>query len=251
MVRRVRGERSGYFEKARQSAPCVLFFDELDSIATKRGGFSGDHGVSNRIVNQLLTEMDGIGKRTNVFVIGATNRPDTLDPAILRPGRLDQKIHSDARSTSTSCILKAGLRKTPVEKGVDLEKLAELTNGYSGSDLAGMLQLAVKISVRKRIQAVHHLRDKILSEAQAKEKAQDEDSKTNDNNKMTPKKAMAMAKEKLLKAGEWTIKGEDLSKAFTLQRKSIKPADLDDYNAYAKRLQSKMGISSQLTTNSH
>jgi transitional endoplasmic reticulum ATPase len=147
-------------------------------------------------------------------------------------------------------ILKAGLRKTPVEKGVDLEKLAELTNGYSGSDLAGMLQLAVKISVRKRIQAVHNLRDRILSEAQAKEKAQEEDSKTNDNNRMTPKKAMAMAKEKLLKAGEWTIKGEDLSKAFTLQRKSIKPADLDDYNAYAKRLQSKMGISSQLTTNS-
>ena len=77
-----------------------------------------------------------------------------------------------------------------------------------------------------------------------------ENKSKHNNNRMTPKKAMAMAKEKLLKAGEWTIKGEDLSKAFTLQRKSIKPADLDDYNAYAKRLQSKMGISSQLTTNS-
>ena len=114
-----------------------------------------------------------------------------------------------------------------------------------------MLQLAVKISVRKRIESVHHLRDKILSEARANEATQEKagDNKTSDNNKMTPKKAMAMAKEKLLKAGEWTIKGEDLSKAFTLQRKSIKPADLDDYNSYAKRLQSKMGISSQLTTN--
>jgi len=250
----------GIFEKARQSAPCVLFFDELDSIATKRGGFQGDHGVSNRIVNQLLTEMDGIGKRTNVFVIGATNRPDTLDPAILRPGRLDQKIHIPMPDLGARlAILKAGLRKTPVEKGVDLEKLANLTEGYSGSDLAGMLQLAVKISVRKRIEAVHIERDRILKEAQKKEKAMDDaatsagdDDNTKKKNKidrMTPKKAMSLAKEKLLKTGEWTIKGEDLSKAFTLQRKSIKPADLDNYNSYAKKLQAKMGISSQLTTN--
>lgn len=243
----------GIFEKARQSAPCVLFFDELDSIATKRGGFSGDHGVSNRIVNQLLTEMDGIGKRTNVFIIGATNRPDTLDPAILRPGRLDQKIHIPMPDLGARlAILKAGLRKTPLEKGVDLDKLAQLTDGYSGSDLAGMLQMAVKISVRKRIEMVHALRDKILEEAEKEEESRDssDDSASSKKPKMTIKKAMEMAKEKLLKHGEWTIKGTDLSKAFTLQRKSIKPADLADYNEYAKKLQDKMGISSQLTTNS-
>jgi ATPase family associated with various cellular activities (AAA) len=79
------------FDKARAAAPCVLFFDELDSIATSRGGSVGDAGgASDRVVNQLLTEMDGMGKKKNVFIIGATNRPDIIDPAIMRPGRLDQ-----------------------------------------------------------------------------------------------------------------------------------------------------------------
>lgn len=77
------------FDKARLAAPCVLFFDELDSIAVKRGSSSGDSGGSDRVINQLLTEMDGIGAKKNLFFIGATNRPQLLDPAIMRPGRLD------------------------------------------------------------------------------------------------------------------------------------------------------------------
>jgi transitional endoplasmic reticulum ATPase len=82
------------FDKARASAPCILFFDELDSIGKARGGGDGDGGgAGDRIINQLLTEMDGIGAKKNVFIIGATNRADILDPALMRPGRLDQKIY--------------------------------------------------------------------------------------------------------------------------------------------------------------
>jgi len=82
------------FDKARQASPCVLFFDELDSIARARGGGNGDAGgAGDRVINQILTEIDGVGVRKNVFVIGATNRPDILDPAIMRPGRLDQLVY--------------------------------------------------------------------------------------------------------------------------------------------------------------
>jgi len=223
----------GIFEKARQSAPCVLFFDELDSIATKRGGGSGDHGTGNRIVNQLLTEMDGIGKRKNVFIIGATNRPDTLDPAILRPGRLDQKIHIPMPDEAARlAIFKAQLRKTKVDSALDWDHLAKLTDGYSGSDLAGMLQLAVKMSVRQRIKMVEDMKDKLM-----KEKPD-----------MKEKDAMAAAKKAGL-AQDWPIKADFISKAFTLQRKSISKAKLKEYDEYAERMQIKMGIKSQLTTN--
>ena len=82
------------FDKARGAAPCVLFFDELDSIARARGSSSGDAGgAGDRVINQILTEMDGMGSKKSVFIIGATNRPDIIDPAVLRPGRLDQLIY--------------------------------------------------------------------------------------------------------------------------------------------------------------
>merc|ERR1711957_1071326 len=82
------------FDKARSSAPCVLFFDEIDSIASARGGGGGDAGgAGDRVINQILTEMDGVGARKQVYIVGATNRPDILDPAITRPGRLDQLVY--------------------------------------------------------------------------------------------------------------------------------------------------------------
>ena len=81
------------FDKARAAAPCVMFFDELDSIAKARGTTAGDSGGTDRVLNQILTEMDGMNAKKNVFVIGATNRPDQIDPALLRPGRLDQLIY--------------------------------------------------------------------------------------------------------------------------------------------------------------
>lgn len=81
------------FDKARAASPCVMFFDELDSIAKARGTSAGDSGGGDRVLNQILTEMDGMNAKKNVFVIGATNRPDQIDPALLRPGRLDQLIY--------------------------------------------------------------------------------------------------------------------------------------------------------------
>ncbi|CAF5044344.1 unnamed protein product, partial [Rotaria magnacalcarata] len=114
------------FDKARQAAPCVLFFDELDSIAKARGGSAGDGGgAADRVINQILTEMDGMGAKKNVFIIGATNRPDIIDSAILRPGRLDQLIYIPLPDDkSRMAILKAALRKSPVAKDVDMNLLA-------------------------------------------------------------------------------------------------------------------------------
>ncbi|KAH8866806.1 Transitional endoplasmic reticulum ATPase [Schistosoma japonicum] len=106
------------FDKARQAAPCVLFFDELDSIAKARGGSVGDAGgAADRVINQLLTEMDGMSAKKNVFIIGATNRPDIIDGAILRPGRLDQLIYIPLPDEPSRVnILKANLRKSPIAK---------------------------------------------------------------------------------------------------------------------------------------
>merc|ERR1712113_150957 len=123
------------FDKARSAAPCVLFFDELDSIAKSRGGTSGDAGgASDRVINQILTEMDGMGSKKNVFIIGATNRPDIIDSAIMRPGRLDQLIYIPLPDDgSRMAILKSNLRKTPVGKAVDMTYIARVTKGFSGA----------------------------------------------------------------------------------------------------------------------
>merc|ERR1712168_660652 len=142
------------FDKARSAAPCVLFFDELDSVAQSRGGSTGDAGgAADRVINQILTEMDGMGSKKNVFIIGATNRPDIIDSAILRPGRLDQLIYIPLPDeASRISILGAALRKTPVAKEVDIAYLAKLTNGFSGADLTEICQRAVKLAIRENIE---------------------------------------------------------------------------------------------------
>jgi transitional endoplasmic reticulum ATPase len=140
------------FAKARSAAPCVLFFDELDSIAVKRGSNAGDPGVADRVINQLLTEMDGIGAKKNVFVIGATNRPDILDPAIMRPGRLDQLIYIPMPDfESRLSILKANLRKTPLHKDVDLSFIAANTDKFTGADLTEICNRAIKLAISDEI----------------------------------------------------------------------------------------------------
>merc|ERR1712031_97142 len=130
------------FDKARGAAPCVLFFDELDSIARARGSSSGDAGgAGDRVINQILTEMDGMGSKKSVFIIGATNRPDIIDSAIMRPGRLDQLIYIPLPDEgSRSNILKACLRKSPIAPDVDLVYLAKTTHGFSGADLTEICQ---------------------------------------------------------------------------------------------------------------
>merc|ERR1712088_285989 len=109
------------FDKARNASPCIVFFDELDAIARARGGSSGDAGgAGDRVMNQLLTEMDGINPAKQIFFIGATNRPDIIDPALKRPGRLDTMIFIDLPDFAARVsILKASLRKSPVDPQVD------------------------------------------------------------------------------------------------------------------------------------
>merc|ERR1712063_162571 len=142
------------FDKARSSAPCVLFFDELDSIARARGSSSGDAGgAGDRVINQILTEMDGMGSKKSVFIIGATNRPDIIDPAVLRPGRLDQLIYIPLPDEGSRLnILKSTLRKSPLSPEVSLEHLAKSTPGYSGADLTEICQRAAKMAIRESIE---------------------------------------------------------------------------------------------------
>ncbi|XP_065906022.1 transitional endoplasmic reticulum ATPase-like [Dysidea avara] len=143
------------FDKARQAAPCVLFFDELDSIAKSRGGNAGDGGgAADRVINQVLTEMDGMTNKKNVFIIGATNRPDIIDPAILRPGRLDQLMYIPLPDeASRNSILKATLRKSPVSPAIDLPYIGRVTKGFSGADLTEICQRACKLAIRESIEA--------------------------------------------------------------------------------------------------
>ena len=142
------------FDKARQSAPCVLFFDELDSIATQRGASVGDAGgAADRVLNQLLTEMDGMNAKKTVFIIGATNRPDVIDPALLRPGRLDQLIYIPLPDEASRLqIFKACLRKSPTSPDVDLSALARYTHGFSGADITEICQRACKYAIRENIE---------------------------------------------------------------------------------------------------
>lgn len=138
------------FQKARQAAPCIIFFDELDSIAPQRGSRMGDSGVTERIVNQLLTEMDGMVLLKNVVVIAATNRPDLLDPALLRPGRFDQIIYVPPPDKEARlAIFRVHMRRMPLAKDVDLGKLVEVTEGYTGADIEAVCREAAMFAARQ------------------------------------------------------------------------------------------------------
>jgi transitional endoplasmic reticulum ATPase len=141
------------FDKARGAAPCVLFFDEIDSVGAARGGSHGGGGT-DRVLNQLLTEMDGAGAKKDLFFIGATNRPDILDEALIRPGRMDSLVYIPLPDLGArKNIFKANLRKTPVAENVPYDFLAEQTEGFSGADIAGLCQRAVKSAIRDAIEA--------------------------------------------------------------------------------------------------
>ncbi len=139
------------FRKARQAAPCVVFMDEIDSIAPQRGRDLSTN-VTERVVSQLLTELDGLEALHNVVVIGATNRPDMVDPALLRPGRFDRLIYvpmpdKEARKE----IFKIHLRGKPLAEDVDIDKLAEKTEGYSGADIEAVCNEATMLAIRDYI----------------------------------------------------------------------------------------------------
>lgn len=133
-------------------------------LAPLSGGGGGSSEAGDRVINQILTEIDGVGARKNVFVIGATNRPDILDPAVIRPGRLDQLIYIPLPDLkSRFAIFKAALRKAPVAPDVNLEILARSTHGFSGADISEICTSASKLAIREAILAAEERTQKIES----------------------------------------------------------------------------------------
>lgn len=209
------------FDKARAAAPCVLFFDELDSIAKARGGSVGDAGgAADRVINQILTEMDGMSSKKNVFIIGATNRPDIIDPAILRPGRLDQLIYIPLPDDkSRESILKANLRKSPISKNVELTYIAKVTQGFSGADLTEVCQRSCKLAIREAIEAEIR-RDK--------------------ERQQNPEAAAAMDTDDFDPVPEITRK--HFEEAMKSARKSVSDNDIRKYEMFAQTLQQSRGF---------
>ncbi|PIA33145.1 hypothetical protein AQUCO_04200122v1 [Aquilegia coerulea] len=215
------------FDKARQSAPCVLFFDELDSIAMQRGSSVGDAGgAADRVLNQLLTEMDGMNAKKTVFIIGATNRPDIIDPALLRPGRLDQLIYIPLPDeASRHQIFKACLRKSPVSKDLDLSMLAKYTNGFSGADITEICQRACKYAIRENIEKDIEKERKRKENPEAMEE-DDEDE--------VPEISVAHFEESMKFA-----------------RRSVSDLDIMKYQLFANKLQQSRGFGSEFKFATH
>ncbi|MEK6945265.1 MAG: CDC48 family AAA ATPase [Nanoarchaeota archaeon] len=137
------------FERARQVAPCIIFFDEIDALAGKRGIDNGTK-VTERVLNQMLAEMDGLEDLKEVLVIAATNRPDILDPALLRPGRFDKiLLVNSANEEGRLKVLEIHTKKMPLAKGVDLNDLAKKTDGYTGADLEALVREAAMLALRE------------------------------------------------------------------------------------------------------
>jgi len=208
------------FDKARASAPCVLFFDELDSIATQRGSSVGDAGgAGDRVLNQLLTEMDGMNAKKTVFIIGATNRPDIIDGALLRPGRLDQLVYIPLPDdASRKQIFTAVLRKSPVAKDVDMDALVQVTKGFSGADITEICQRAAKYAIRESI-------EKDIERERAMEANPD-----------------GMMEDEVDAVPEMTKAHFEESMRFA--RRSVSDADIRKYAAFSQTLQQSRGFGS-------
>ncbi|WIV68165.1 CDC48 family AAA ATPase [Natrialbaceae archaeon AArc-T1-2] len=143
------------FEKARSNAPTVIFFDEIDSIAGERGQTTGDSGVGERVVSQLLTELDGLEELEDVVVIATTNRPDLIDQALLRPGRLDRHVHVPVPDEEgRKKIFEVHTREKPLADAIDLEWLAAETDGYVGADIEAVCREASMEATREFIDSV-------------------------------------------------------------------------------------------------
>jgi len=159
------------FRKARQAAPCIIFFDELDSIAPTRGESCGSSQVTERMISQLLTELDGLESLKDVTIIAATNRPDIIDSALLRPGRFDKLIAIQTPDVEARKeIFKIHSAEKPLAANVDLEKLAKHTEGYTGADIAAICNEAVMASIREYISTGNPLDKKHLEKLQVQKK---------------------------------------------------------------------------------
>ncbi|KAI9490174.1 transitional endoplasmic reticulum ATPase [Zychaea mexicana] len=213
------------FDKARAAAPCVMFFDELDSIAKARGGSMGDAGgAGDRVLNQILTEMDGMNAKKNVFVIGATNRPDQIDPALLRPGRLDQLIYIPLPDESSRMnILQAQLRKSPVAPDVDLNYIAKNTHGFSGADIGEICQRAAKLAIREDIEReIQKEKERKAKQEAGEDIGMDEDGEDDE--------------------GVAYITRVHFEEAMRFARRSVSDADIRRYEMFAQNMQQQRGF---------
>lgn len=210
------------FDKARAAAPCILFFDELDSLASQRGSNMGDSGVTDRVINQLLTEMDGVGTNKNVFIIGATNRPDQLDSAVVRPGRLDTLVYIPLPDEeSRLAILQANLKNTPIDPRVDLGEIARRTPEFSGADLTEICQKAVRFAIRTCI-------DLFMKEKRRRQDAAGDPHAPVDMSDYDPVPY---------------VLPEHFDIAMGDARKSVKHEDIMVYEEFAERMKQAAGIS--------
>jgi len=189
----------------------------LDSIAKARGSSLGDAGgAADRVINQILTEMDGMQSKKNVFIIGATNRPDIIDPAILRPGRLDQLIYIPLPDfPSRMAVLKAVLKKTPVAKDVDIDYLAKATDGFSGADLTEICQRASKLAIREAIE----------KQIERSKNKMDTDNKVDDEEDTLSE-----------------LRRDHFTEAMKYARKSVSANDIRKYEMFAQTLQQSRGF---------
>ncbi len=163
------------FRRARQTAPTVIFFDEIDSIASTRGGGSTDSGVTQRVVNQLLTEIDGMEELQDVAIIAATNRIDIMDPALLRPGRFDRHVKVDEPDEETRlAIFKVHAQDMPLAEDVDLKYLAKNTGGYVGADIEAVCREAAMLTLRHDMES-EDIKMKYFKKAMKKVKKDEKD----------------------------------------------------------------------------
>ena len=174
------------FEQAKKAAPCIIFIDEIDAVGRQRGaGLGGGHDEREQTLNQMLVEMDGFGGNEGIIVIAATNRPDVLDPALLRPGRFDRQVHvglPDIRGREQ--ILKVHMRKVPLGDNVEPSYIARGTPGFSGADLANLVNEAALFAARsgKRTVSMEEFdkaKDKIMMGSERKNMVMSEEEKTN------------------------------------------------------------------------
>ncbi|WP_010197971.1 ATP-dependent zinc metalloprotease FtsH, partial [Bacillus sp. m3-13] len=139
------------FENAKKNAPCIIFIDEIDAVGRQRGaGLGGGHDEREQTLNQLLVEMDGFGANEGIIIVAATNRPDILDPALLRPGRFDRQITVDRPDLKgREAVLKVHARNKPIDDSINMKTIAMRTPGFSGADLENLLNEAALVAARR------------------------------------------------------------------------------------------------------